>query len=119
MVKSLPAVQEMQVLSLGVGKILWKRKWLPTPVFFPGEFHGQRSLAGYSPWGCKELDTTEQLTLSLSLFMEYVHGFVLLLEIPLFLAIHYQIKLEVMASKKWDCDFKIFIKYLTWHILTL
>ena len=37
----------------------------PTPVFLPGEFHGQRSLAGYSPWGSKELDTTEQLTLSL------------------------------------------------------
>jgi len=48
------------------GKILWRRELLPTPVFFPGEFHGQRSLAGYSPWGHKELDTTERLTLSLS-----------------------------------------------------
>ena len=36
-----------------------------TPVFFPGEFHEQRGLAGYSPWGCKESDTTEWLTLSL------------------------------------------------------
>ena len=36
-----------------VGKIPWRRKWQPTPVFLPGEFHGQRSLAGYSPWGCK------------------------------------------------------------------
>ena len=35
----------------------------PTPVFLPGEFHGQRSLEGYSPWGHKDLDTTEQLTL--------------------------------------------------------
>ena len=35
-----------------------------SPVFLPGELHGQRSLAGYSPWGCKELDTTEQPTLS-------------------------------------------------------
>ena len=49
-----------------VGKIPWRREWLPTPVFLPGEFHGQRSLRGYSPWGHKELDTTEQLTLSLS-----------------------------------------------------
>ena len=32
----------------------------PTPVFLPGEFHGQRSLADYGPWGCKELDMTEQ-----------------------------------------------------------
>jgi len=35
------------------GKILWRREWLPTPVFLPGEFHGQRSLVGYSPWGHK------------------------------------------------------------------
>ena len=34
-----------------VRKISWRRKWQPTPVFFPGESHGQRSLAGYSPWG--------------------------------------------------------------------
>ena len=37
----------------------WKRKWQPTLVFLPGEFHEQRSLAGYSPWDHKELDTTE------------------------------------------------------------
>ena len=42
----------------------WKMEWLPTPEFLPGEFHGQRNLVGYSPWDCKELDTTEQLTLS-------------------------------------------------------
>ena len=36
-----------------VGKIPWRRKWQPTPVFLPGESHGQRSLAGYSPWGHK------------------------------------------------------------------
>ena len=39
-----------------VGKTPWRRERLPTPVFWPGEFHGL-----YSPWGCKELDTTEQL----------------------------------------------------------
>ena len=38
---------------------LWRRKWQPTPVFLPGESHGRGSLAGYSPWGCKESDTTE------------------------------------------------------------
>ena len=37
------------------------RKWQPTPVFLPEKSHGQRSLAGYSPWGCQEPDTTEQL----------------------------------------------------------
>ena len=35
-----------------VGKISWRRKWQPTPVFLPGKSHGQRSLVGYSPWGC-------------------------------------------------------------------
>ena len=40
----------------------WKGAWQPTPVFLPGEFHGQRSLAGNSPRGHKELDTTEPLT---------------------------------------------------------
>ena len=35
------------------------RKWQPTPVFLPGKFHGQKSLAGYGPWCCKESDTTE------------------------------------------------------------
>ena len=39
----------------------WRRKWQPTPVFLPGKFPGGRSLAGYSPWGCKESDMTEQL----------------------------------------------------------
>jgi len=42
-----------------VGKIPWRRAWQPTPVFLPGEFHGQRSLVGYSLKGCKEVDTTE------------------------------------------------------------
>ena len=44
-----------------VWKIPWRRKWQPTPVFLPGESHGQRSLVGYSPWGCEELDTTKWL----------------------------------------------------------
>ena len=41
----------------------WRREWQPTPVFLPGEFHGQRSLVGYSSWGHKESDMTERLTL--------------------------------------------------------
>ena len=42
-----------------VGKIPWRRKWQPMPVFLPGESHRQRSLAGCSPWGHKEADRTE------------------------------------------------------------
>ena len=58
MVKS-PAMQDPWV-----GKIPWRRKWQPTPVILPGKFHEQRSLAGYSPWGCKESGMTEQLSLT-------------------------------------------------------
>ena len=46
--------------DLWVRKISWRRKWQPTPVFLPGKFHGQTSLVGYSPWGRKDSDTTEQ-----------------------------------------------------------
>ena len=52
-------MQEME--ETWVGKIPRRRKWQPTPVFLPGKPHGQRSLAGYSPRGHKESDTTEQL----------------------------------------------------------
>ena len=45
-----------------VWKIPWRRYWQPSPVFWSGESHGQRSLADYSPWGRKELDMTEWLT---------------------------------------------------------
>ena len=57
-------MEETQVPSLGQEDALGKGQ-LPTPVFSPGEVHGQRSLEGYSPWSHKELDTTERLTLSL------------------------------------------------------
>ena len=58
MVKNLPAALETG-FNPWVEKIPLRREWLPTPVFLPGEVHGQRSLAGYSPWGCKELNTPE------------------------------------------------------------
>ena len=58
-----PACQSRRLKRQGfdpwVGKIPWRRAWQPTPIFLPGESHGQRSLGGYSPWGCTESDTTE------------------------------------------------------------
>ena len=54
-----------QMIKKQLPSLSWRREWQPTPVFLPGEFQGQRSLVGYSPWGCKELDMTKQLTLSL------------------------------------------------------
>ena len=60
-VENLPAVGETQV-NPWIGKIPWRRKWQPTPVFLPGESHGQRSLVGYSPWPLQRVRTTEQLS---------------------------------------------------------
>ena len=57
MVKRLSAMQETG-FSPWVGKIPWRRKWQPTPVFLPGKSHGRSSLSGYSPWGQKQSDTT-------------------------------------------------------------
>ena len=58
MVKNPLAVQENQ-FDPWVRKIPWKRKWQPTPVFLPGQSHGQRILEGYGPYGGKESDMTE------------------------------------------------------------
>ena len=51
-------MQETWVQSLGQ-EDPWRREWQLTPVFLPGESHGQRSLVGYNPWGYKESDTTD------------------------------------------------------------
>ena len=56
-----------------VGKIPWSRKWQPTPVLLPGESHEGRSLVGYSPWGHKESDMTERVTLPY-LILHFVKG---------------------------------------------
>ena len=60
-VKNLPAMQEILGFNPWVRKIPWRKKWQPTPVFLPGESHGQRSLEGYSPKVWKELGMTEKL----------------------------------------------------------
>ena len=62
MVKNLPAMRETWARFLGqVRKIPWRRAWQPVPIILPGESHGQKSLEGYSPWGCKESDMNEWL----------------------------------------------------------
>ena len=59
-VKNLPAFRSPR-FDPWVGKIPWRRKWQSTPIWLPGKSHEQRSLVGYSPWGLKELNTTERL----------------------------------------------------------
>jgi len=61
-VKNLPAnAGDIRNVGLipGLGRFLWRRAWQPTPVFLPGKSQGQRNLAGYSPLGVKEWDTSE------------------------------------------------------------
>ena len=62
-VKNLPANGgDVRFVGLipGLGRFPWRKAWQPTLVFLPREFHGQRDLAGYSPWGRSESDTTEE-----------------------------------------------------------
>ena len=72
MVKNLPTMWETWVQSLG-WEDPWRRECLPTPVFLPGDFHGQSKLAGCSPWGLKELDSTECLSVNLMCMSRTTH----------------------------------------------
>ena len=64
--------QKRHRFNTWVGKIPWRRKWQPTPAFLPENFHGQRSLAGYSAWGCKESDTTKPLSRHTHIHTKYL-----------------------------------------------
>ena len=56
-----------------VRKIPWRRAWLPTPVFLPGEFHGQRSLVGYNPWGCRVRYDWATNTFTFTIFTWFIY----------------------------------------------
>ena len=80
MVKGFPGGSEGKVAACTVGesgfdpwvrKILWRRKWQPTPVLLPGKFHGWRRLVGHSLWGHKESDTTERLHFTSLYFIHF------------------------------------------------
>ena len=82
-VKNRPAVQETQETRFDpwVGNIRWRRAWQFTPIPLPGESHGQRNLAGYSPWGRRGSDTTEWLStqdfcycFALCVTLSYIQG---------------------------------------------
>ena len=80
-----------------VRKIPCRRKWQPIPVFLPGECYGQRSLAGYSRWGCKESDMTEHLTLLL--FEKAWEGLPL---VPQWMRICLPMQATTVQSLAWD-----------------
>ena len=108
-VKNLPAKAgdlRRQAFDPWVGKIPCRREWQPTPVLLPGEFHAQRSLAGYSPWGHKESDRTDQLTLPLlnmilfSIFFTFciLSRLCCLFFVLLFLCLFYENKIPAPTS---------------------
>ena len=72
MVKNLPAIRETWVQSLDQKDPL-KKRMATDSLFLPGEIHGQRSLAGYSPWGHKESDMTKQLSTGMADPVHTVH----------------------------------------------
>ena len=72
-----------------VGKIPWRKEWLPTPVFLPGISHGQRSLAGYSLWGRTELDMTNTFTFH---FTELLNSVLVIIK---------NVTLWILSSSQW------------------
>ena len=93
-----------------IGKIPWRKKWQPTPIFLFGKFHGQRSLVGYSSWDPKESDTTEQLHFILSgvispLFSSSILGTYqpgeFLFQCPIFLPFHTVHRVLKARILKW------------------
>ena len=85
-----------------VGKIPWRRVWQSTPVFLPGKSHGQRTLAGYSPWGRKESDTTERLHFLSSKMGSLLQSGLLLVLIRLWHPMQHRIENKAQQGLKKD-----------------
>ena len=83
-VGSVPGLGRKWVLQ---GSVPWRRKWRPTSVFLPENFHGQRGLVGYNQYGCKELDMTERLSLHISHIYTHVPIYIYV-SICVYLCIH-------------------------------
>ena len=100
MVKNLPAIQER--FDPQVRKISWRRKWPPTSVFLPREFHGQRSLETYSPWGCKSQTQLKPLCTACLVYL-FLND--------LFLLIFYLTNFFFSVSQSY-CFFLVFLRYI-------
>ena len=92
--KNLPAMRKLGV-DPWVGKIPGRRERLPTPGFWPGEFRGQRSLAGYTPWGRKQSCKTDQLSL---LLFKTSRNAVKPADV------HFQIRTSCLSGDRWKCS---------------
>ena len=107
-------------IDLQVGKIPWRRAWQPIPVFLPGESHGQKSLAGYSPQGHKKLYTTEatQHVCAHFICFRYVLFIILLiLSNPVSPPPHFTEKGRVIMDRKWQLWIQIHLWQLGCYLL--
>ena len=103
MVKHLPTMWETW-FNPWVGKISWRRKWQPTPVFLPEKSHGRRILVGYSPWGRKESDMTEQPSLLTFIITQEDHDhFLILLKIIIIIIISISIQATLPRNSRVMC----------------
>ena len=106
MVKRLPTMRETQVWSPDQEDFLEKEIGQPTPVLFPGKSHGQRNLVGYSPLGCKELDTTEQLHFLSFQFLTYIYIYIFVTQTTLYL-VSDENYLNLEATHTWENGIKL------------
>ena len=116
LVENLLAMRETWVWSWD-GKILWRREELPNPVFWPGEFHGP-----YSPWGHKELDMTEWLSLHfLSINFMYIISNIYPPTQARYYYAHFAVKKSEVQKVKlaWNCITiqTVWLQYATWLIM--
>ena len=82
-----------------------ERKWQPTPIFLPGKFHGQRSLAGYSPWSCKvtlDLAAKQKRYICVCMKVKVIHSVMFISMIPWTVACQAALSMEFFRQEYWS-----------------
>ena len=97
-----------------VRKIPWRKEWQLIPVFLPGEFHAQRSLAGFSPWGCTELYTTEHAYTLLQKYCEDFTFKILHCKFTFFKWIYFLLKDNALQNFAVFCQTSTWISHYTY-----
>ena len=116
--RNLPAIQEPHETRVRscVSKIPWRRTWQPTPVLLPGECHGQKILAGYRPWGGKEWDTTERLSMHKCSIYIYIYIYNIYIDIYTLYTI-YTVYIYIYYIYIFIHLFSTFRKQRSWHLI--
>ena len=106
-----------------VGKIPWRRKWQPTPVFLPGQSHGPRSRVGYSSWGLKESDTTERhirTYIGTNIWMLSIRMHICLLYIIIYVILYYIVYILLyITCILYNIYYIYYVYYKIYNIYTI